>query len=559
MGNQGDRVLTSTGSRPGDCYADWVFSVLFSRVLRRLEEQLMASGLMDMIPVARQPGLDGTHATDRSVPLMGPVWMDDLAICLSAPDADSLVLKAGRILSELLTVCRAHGMQPNLSAGKTEVLLQEMQTQELSQPYGCMCCKVVLRSRAGESVHMHKKHGHCAKERLFIDGTQCSHCLKEYHTYSKLQRHLRHSHQCRQAIRPVRHATDLLPGIGSHVDRAQVRDLDDLVPIQQAEGPGRPQRPREEVPDVDWTLEEALLDLLHPEHGQQVVEDSLRNRLRDCISGLPVSWTSCRATLRYMLNTVTVHDFEDDLDTFLVTQNVLAALAEPDAWEFLQQALPCRQVPGSRTLEDLTAALCDGPPAGSLVEAPRPPLGRHRVVLHLFSGRRRFGDLQWFLERLQPQEGTTLHTISIDLVFHEQWGDLSREHTQQWLAAVQMLLQLPGFRLTHVWQGFFGSRSPKPTHILSLNVSRLEDVLAEHQVTDQLPTNTSIGLAGDGCWHTTALKEYPPALNHGFAQAMIDFLRATPIGSQLQSEAFWEMVQPMQASFGDSIGLDCHL
>ena len=54
---------------------------------------------------------------------LGPNWMDDLAVCVSAATSDQLVDKLGPLVSTLLESCCNHGMTPNLSAGKTELLL----------------------------------------------------------------------------------------------------------------------------------------------------------------------------------------------------------------------------------------------------------------------------------------------------------------------------------------------------------------------------------------------------------------------------------------------------
>eukprot|EP00438_Fugacium_kawagutii_P012391 Skav215496 [mRNA] locus=scaffold165:755401:767476:+ [translate_table: standard] len=806
MGAQADKVLTSTGSRPGDCYADWVFSVLFSRVLQRLESHLLARGLMETTPVAQRPGLDDSQQTTTTAPLMGATWMDDLAICLSAGNADDLVLKAGKILSELLTVLlfgqesllvakprdfeRAEASlfrlykrilklapdthitkeqlladlgMPDLAtlqrrarlryygllfgcadlrlwglfnldvawteavhwmwtrlllkdplpdphkdlepwhlliqsrptfwkklvnrATRAEILHQRhaykvwdfhtkftdrLQEMELLYPppspsqtsaclFGCMSCGKALRTKAGEGVHMNKVHGLCARERYYMDSTQCLHCLKEFHTYSKLQRHLQHSHGCRRALRPLHRPEGVPPGIGSQADNLMLRQHDDLVPTQQAQGPHLPVQLREEHPAVNWHLEHDLLELLHPEAMMRTSSLPLEERIRAVIVATPLSWTSCQATLHYVLDTLDIADYHETEHAYYEAVTALGAMLEPAAWPFLEADLPVRSGRGKQALDVLTQGLREGPQGSAHFQAPHRPIGRHRVVLHLFSGRRRFGDLQWFLERLPIMEGTTLHTISLDLVFHETWGDLSKTSTQQWwlghskmgwiaammagppcstwskargrqiqgvkypprilrtaaapwgegafslkelfqlndgtvlllfclsaglelwyqggamllehpampkdplkasvwrLEATQLLARLPGFHLCHVWQGLFGAKSPKPTHILALNLRNLEEILAQHQITDQLPSTTSIGLDGSGGWQTTSLKEYPPALNQGLAGALAHFLQAADIGSQQQSDAFWSTVAPMQASFGQSMGKDCHV
>lgn len=59
-------------------------------------------------------------------------------------------------------------------------------------------------------------------------------------------------------------------------------------------------------------------------------------------------------------------------------------------------------------------------------------IGKHRIVLHAFSGRRRLGDIQVFMEELQKQsaDGTLLHVVSLDLMTDAVWGDATRPATK---------------------------------------------------------------------------------------------------------------------------------
>ena len=63
------------------------------------------------------------------------------------------------------------------------------------------------------------------------------------------------------------------------------------------------------------------------------------------------------------------------------------------------------------------------------------PVGKDRVVLHGFAGRRRVGDFQWYLEELmQPVDAVTLHVVSLDITIDSHFGDLSRDDVQAfWL------------------------------------------------------------------------------------------------------------------------------
>ena len=120
---QDDQCRTTIGSRPGDSFADVVFGYTFARVLQSLESQLYERGLLDtfaqhdrLSPFVPSVGKDPT-------PLLGAVWMDDLAICLSARSAQGLESRIGQATSCLLDLCTQFGMTPNLAKGKTELLL----------------------------------------------------------------------------------------------------------------------------------------------------------------------------------------------------------------------------------------------------------------------------------------------------------------------------------------------------------------------------------------------------------------------------------------------------
>lgn len=166
--------------------------------------------------------------------------------------------------------------------------------------FGCMQCAIGARTKAGESVHMFKVHSQTAYERCLMDGTQCSVCLREFHVHSRLQRHLKHSLQCRAQARPIRHRAAPLAGIGPRVDREQCRQYDGLVPTLQAEGPAQDDPRRDPFIDVDWTFHDVILQALFPEpHAPSTVEELITS-IRRTIRGTPISWTRCRNTLIYI-------------------------------------------------------------------------------------------------------------------------------------------------------------------------------------------------------------------------------------------------------------------
>lgn len=43
------------------------------------------------------------------------------------------------------------------------------------------------------------------------------------------------------------------------------------------------------------------------------------------------------------------------------------------------------------------------------------------MLSHMFSGRRRIGDLQFYLDRMPPPEHYVLHVVSMDVVVDRVW------------------------------------------------------------------------------------------------------------------------------------------
>jgi len=116
------------GTRPGDCFADIVFSFLWARLLQRLEQTLQQAGILDVVPEEWGLQVDDFESIQRPQeklckPYLGPTWMDDTCITFSASTVANLELAAGRIGSELLSMCDEFAMSPNLAKGKTELLL----------------------------------------------------------------------------------------------------------------------------------------------------------------------------------------------------------------------------------------------------------------------------------------------------------------------------------------------------------------------------------------------------------------------------------------------------
>ena len=125
VSGQPDVCQTHLGTRPGDCYADIVFSFLWARLLRSLESELHAQGLLECIPPAEGFYLDASSSVEvrEGIPYLGPTWMDDTCLCLAASSPEEIVRISSQAASLLLHKCECFAMTPNLSAGKSELML----------------------------------------------------------------------------------------------------------------------------------------------------------------------------------------------------------------------------------------------------------------------------------------------------------------------------------------------------------------------------------------------------------------------------------------------------
>ena len=302
--------------------------------------------------------------------------------------------------------------------------------------FGCMFCQKRCASRGGEGAHFFKCHAVVASVRNLCHGTQCAHCLREYHTRSKLQQHLQRCSACRGALHARRFQSDIQAGIGSIEQQQEQRAHDGLVPPLQAQGPVLPARAPVD-PDPEHT---DLIDLWIDRLRSELDVASLQRIMEETIQEFAISWTRCQQTLRAFRE-----GFGEELVTITgVSQHTVHRavdnLLDAEHWPFLRDDY--RDV--TRPVDDLThytewcfraIGACDVWTAQSIPL----PVGRERVVLHAFAGRRRVGDYQWYLEQLMTSvEGITLHVVSLDIIIDEKFGDLSRHDIQQyWLHGIR--------------------------------------------------------------------------------------------------------------------------
>eukprot|EP00435_Cladocopium_sp_Y103_P026761 s2688_g6.t1 len=302
--------------------------------------------------------------------------------------------------------------------------------------FACMQCCKCFRSKGGLGAHNFKKHQQVASVRRLFDSTHCGACLKEYFTTAKLKSHLLRSDICRRTLISRRCVVSPVPGAGSSIDGQQALRHDGILHPLQGAGPSLPPVPLVEDLDYDLGLiEEIYLALI--ENDTASTTTSLVSAV---ITSRAVSWTLCRRSLARMEQDLSDEDVAVLRDLHQDLRAVLLRLQDPGAWPFLRQVevfyteAPIDLEHYEEQLDFWTTC----PTSSRLWTIPR-PMSKDRFLIHAFSGRRRVGDFQYFLDALQTQHaGATIHTISLDIVINEQYGNVASEPVRAfWLRGVR--------------------------------------------------------------------------------------------------------------------------
>jgi len=212
------------------------------------------------------------------------------------------------------------------------------------------------------------------------------------------------------------------------------RQHDGLLPFLQAEGPNPvAAEPGDDFLSYDLALYTAIGELLADQEGATCLA-TFRQQRRKLLTEYAVSWTECRATILQFVTHTEGHDSTFDFDTspFL---GVLRELQQSDAWSFLQDFTPKEPHRDCNDWGNIFRAATPiwtpgGPSFGSF--------GRHRYVLHLFAGRRRPGDVEFYMRQRPPVDGVALHIVSLDVVIDDKWGNLLRPGVRTfWLTGIR--------------------------------------------------------------------------------------------------------------------------
>ena len=286
---------------------------------------------------------------------------------------------------------------------------------------------------------MFKAHNQVAQERLLFDSTRCEACMREYFTHGKLQAHLRHADSCREQLWGRKKFCRPVGGWGSRVDRALQQSHDGVLPPLRAAGPQLPPVRGDPIPLHDLeTAERIYMAVLDLEDKQQI-KAAIVNALVDT----PITWGRCQATLAYLLHELTDQDIEALAIADFDIKHFLQSLQSVHAWDFLVRYEQGDGVESTLpTTADFEQMCSEGSMKGS-ERAPfwrvHRPMAKERFIIHAFSGRRRAGDFQHYVDLAQQQyPDMIIHTISVDIMVNQEWGDVARPEVRRfWVNAVK--------------------------------------------------------------------------------------------------------------------------
>ena len=262
--------------------------------------------------------------------------------------------------------------------------------------HACMLCRQTFSSKAAWALHAFKRHGRKHRARWFATGTQCESCHREYHSNVRLARHLRTSHACRRHLEHAAFSYQTEPGVGSRSHR-QFLDAQHQRPVLPVQGPQQEMGAAEPYSRMDHLdpFEQTFCDLLlnateTPWTGQPQLVERLRQELCGMTmhpqeaTGFMLEWARDISAFR-------LHERHDDIQEAIstVVRQLNALWLFPDHPWWQSEVLPQGQLTVLERLENMGECIQQ-----CWQHIPLHIITKQIVVLHLFSGRRRDGDMQ---------------------------------------------------------------------------------------------------------------------------------------------------------------------
>ena len=268
----------------------------------------------------------------------------------------------------------------------------------------CLLCDQPFCNKRAWFLHAHYKHSYISMAGQAATGTSCPVCAKEYFSKEKLKHHLQYSAACRHYA-------------WRHNEGASSQErVHDQMPWIYTNQPAIRHDDREHRDDVQlWeNLQEAVANFTLSVEDEGFAED-VYCRIREACN-MPMPFPNLVAVFERWSNNIGPN-----------ADPALLQAGQRIRREFSDICL--RYV----TFDDWNLDNENERKAIQLstIKPCRPSRSfREKYFLHLYSGRRRKGDLQDALEALEPEAGVTLWVLSVDVMVSGQYCDLLQHETQ---------------------------------------------------------------------------------------------------------------------------------
>lgn len=311
----------------------------------------------------------------------------------------------------------------------------------------CLACHRTFVNRAAWSVHAFKQHQRVNDKRALVFGTRCEACMREFVSEDRLQRHLNYKQSCAVKLRHEGLIFPVQPGINS---AAQRRPLTYPVPVLPTMGPQRQWQPEIHqqwddgvLDDFEEELFECIQEMERNVNFLDAVEEIKKVFGRSCYAFtdlkktflhfrdvFPTIWTEHRDDELHVTS-----EFVTDLVTWVYKKLHLR-------WFFTEEE--CATLPGAEELREAAWQHSNGRKAlddhvSWKVDMPIPRFGHLQlVIVHLFAGEQREGDLQQALHQMVIPDGFNVVILAVDIIYDRVRADLSTKSIQeQWILYIR--------------------------------------------------------------------------------------------------------------------------
>ena len=122
LANDSEAVKTERGTRPGDGFADAIWSLVFAKWIQRMEDRLQSTGAFPPLLWNQEIGIK-TSTGPVEVQHALIAWADDVAILGRDEDPQVLIDKLRFACQTMVEELLTYGLIPNFKEGKTEAVV----------------------------------------------------------------------------------------------------------------------------------------------------------------------------------------------------------------------------------------------------------------------------------------------------------------------------------------------------------------------------------------------------------------------------------------------------